>query len=454
MEVARTGLGEDPPVEPPRVVRPLLRFRRLSASALDAVQRALEEDEAFRLRVVAALDEAAERRVGEAGRLFLVRPEGWASGLEQLEVEAAADADAAADRADERTARKRLRLVEDEARRLEDLTASLRAQLGEVRAELVEERRGRQQAVAEAAALAARVDGLERERDAAHRRASALATEVAQLQRELAVAAEAAREAGDAEAARSEVEAPSVAAPAQDEPEVVAPSDSADQPEGVAVSEAAGANGSFDVGDVRAAIADAAAAAAALGRSLAAAARALGDEGAEAATSTGSTPRPTPRTAATHRHRAPAGRLPVALPPGVFDDDPAAADHLVRVRGCVLVVDGYNASLRRWPQLPIAEQRRRLVDAAAGLAARCGPDVHIVFDGDDDREHGRALARRGVHVRFSAREVEADAVILDQVDRLPATRPVVVATDDRRVRREAAARGANVITQDQLFSLV
>jgi predicted RNA-binding protein with PIN domain len=143
------------------------------------------------------------------------------------------------------------------------------------------------------------------------------------------------------------------------------------------------------------------------------------------------------------------------LPPAVYDDEPVAAAHLVRVPGCVLVVDGYNASLRRWPDQSIAEQRRRLTDALGGLSARTGVDVHLVFDGAGD-QGGRAPAipRGRVRVQFTAATVEADDAILELVERLPADRAVVVATDDRRVRAEAAARGANVISQEQLFSLL
>ena len=38
----------------------------------------------------------------------------------------------------------------------------------------------------------------------------------------------------------------------------------------------------------------------------------------------------------------------------------------------VLLVDGYNVTMQAWPDVPIPEQRRRLVDALAGLAARTG----------------------------------------------------------------------------------
>jgi len=49
----------------------------------------------------------------------------------------------------------------------------------------------------------------------------------------------------------------------------------------------------------------------------------------------------------------------VPLPPGIFDDSVEAAEHLVRVPGVVLLVDGYNVSQLGWADLPIAEQRQR-----------------------------------------------------------------------------------------------
>ncbi|HET9442153.1 MAG TPA: NYN domain-containing protein, partial [Acidimicrobiales bacterium] len=147
-------------------------------------------------------------------------------------------------------------------------------------------------------------------------------------------------------------------------------------------------------------------------------------------------------------------RLPVALPPGLMAESPEVAAFLVRVPGLVLVVDGYNASLRRWPDRPIAEQRQRLVDALAGLSARTGGDVHVVFDGSGSEGRSLSLPRRGVRVTFTPADVEADETILRLVAHAPAGRPVAVATDDRRVRREAAARGANALTQDQLFAVL
>jgi predicted RNA-binding protein with PIN domain len=144
-------------------------------------------------------------------------------------------------------------------------------------------------------------------------------------------------------------------------------------------------------------------------------------------------------------------RRPSPLPPGIFDNSAEAAEHLVRVPGAVLLVDGYNASLQAWPDRPISEQRDRLVSALAELRARCGVKPHVVFDGDEAGGAVQAAAAQPVNVVFTAAEVEADDVIIAMVESLPATTPVVVATNDRRVQDGSRSRGANVITIPQLF---
>ena len=77
---------------------------------------------------------------------------------------------------------------------------------------------------------------------------------------------------------------------------------------------------------------------------------------------------------------------PTPLPPAVFEESAAAAVHLVRVSGMVLLVDGYNVTLRAWAELAIPEQRRRLVDALAELVARTGVGAQVVFDGAEQPE--------------------------------------------------------------------
>ena len=143
-----------------------------------------------------------------------------------------------------------------------------------------------------------------------------------------------------------------------------------------------------------------------------------------------------------------------ALPPALFDDSFEAAEYLVRVSGC--------SCRRRIQRDPVvlagsraAGARRRLVDALAELAMRLGPAVRVVFDGTvrgvgssrprsrgngcESRSHRRARGRRGHRRR--GRDLDP-------------TRPVVVATDDRRVLRVRSRRGANVISVDQLLAVL
>ena len=49
--------------------------------------------------------------------------------------------------------------------------------------------------------------------------------------------------------------------------------------------------------------------------------------------------------------------------------------------------------------------------------------------------------------------IDADEVIVELVDGLEPGQPVVVATDDRRVRDEVTRRGANVISVVQLLAV-
>jgi rRNA-processing protein FCF1 len=87
---------------------------------------------------------------------------------------------------------------------------------------------------------------------------------------------------------------------------------------------------------------------------------------------------------------------------------------------------------------------------------RVGASVRVVFDGAarGNRLQPPAAVRQRMVVEFSPSEVEADEVIVAAVDDLDPTRPVVVATNDRRVRQEVLERGANVISVDQLLAVL
>nr|WP_249419691.1 NYN domain-containing protein [Rhabdothermincola salaria] len=139
----------------------------------------------------------------------------------------------------------------------------------------------------------------------------------------------------------------------------------------------------------------------------------------------------------------------------MFDDSVDAADHLARLPGAVVLVDGYNVSLEGWPSLALHAQRDRLVDALAGLAARTGCQPLVVFDG---AEEGRGLPGesrpRGVQVRFTVPGVEADDALLSLVGEFPLDRPVTVVSSDRRVVAGSARRGAASLSASQLLDLL
>jgi predicted RNA-binding protein with PIN domain len=140
----------------------------------------------------------------------------------------------------------------------------------------------------------------------------------------------------------------------------------------------------------------------------------------------------------------------------VLEESAEAAEYLVRAEGMTLVVDGYNVSKSAWPSLSIQEQRRRLVDALAELEARAGVRIQVVFDGAEQAgpARGPRLHRTSVAVSFSPPDVEADDVIIARIADSPGDAPIVVASDDRRVRDEVRARGANVIGTRQLLDLL
>jgi len=144
-------------------------------------------------------------------------------------------------------------------------------------------------------------------------------------------------------------------------------------------------------------------------------------------------------------------RRPQALPGGTAGDSVRAADHLVRAGGIVLV-DGYNVAMRAWPHDPLERQRQRLLDAADDLARRYGTELVVVFDGADVvGAHG--VQRRLARVRYSPAGVTADDVIRAEVAAVPAARPIVVVTDDRAIRRDVAAAGANLVSTEAFIAL-
>ncbi|MGH7359974.1 MAG: NYN domain-containing protein [Candidatus Rokuibacteriota bacterium] len=126
---------------------------------------------------------------------------------------------------------------------------------------------------------------------------------------------------------------------------------------------------------------------------------------------------------------------------------------MLRTRGVVLVVDGYNVSMRAWPHVAVEQQRRLLSGALAELHARLRCTVTVVFDGTDvDGE--QQPGRPGVRIVFSSGGEKADPVIIREVRAVPERFPVVVVSSDHWVRDHSREAGAKVVPADALLRVL
>jgi predicted RNA-binding protein with PIN domain len=468
--VARLGEQAVPRQAAPTALRPFLQFTRYPAAALDAARRVLDEDEAFRARVLEAVD---PDQVGDRAMVVLTRPDGWRARLAEWVLESEAATEAEVDEREERKLERQLVHTREHLHQAEERAARAEASLEQARRALAQERATRSD-------LEARIGDLEAERAAlAEERTTAVrqlkeAEERASRRHREALEAQARRR--DADAARGAAEAARDRALAErDDALAVWPGRGGTSSPSAAAAGAAGATSppgrSSSVADaaggsavpmpsqVAAAVAQASVAAQDLAQALGEVAASLGGPPATAPPGRG------PARPASPARRDPsldrvvrpprARRRPTRLPSGIFDDTPEAVLALARVPDMLLLVDGYNVAKTGWPDLALPLERDRLVDALVDLQARTGVEVLVVFDGADPIGSRPSGSRpRGVQVRFSPPDVEADDVILELVAQLPTDRPVTVVSSDGRVRDGAAAGGANVITSTQLLGAI
>jgi predicted RNA-binding protein with PIN domain len=160
-----------------------------------------------------------------------------------------------------------------------------------------------------------------------------------------------------------------------------------------------------------------------------------------------------PLASASSRPRPRPRRTRPTCPPGVVADSRAGLDGMLRTRGVLLVVDGYNVSKTAWGDAPLEEQRERLVAALAELHLRIRCEVIVVFDGADVR--GVPLPRKpGVRVVFSDAGETADDVVVREAGAPPTTIPIIVASSDAEVRTRAEVVGAAVVQSSVLLSVL
>jgi predicted RNA-binding protein with PIN domain len=378
----------------PRELRAVAGKARIPTGSLGRLRRAIDGDEAFRTAIAAG---ALPELVDPIGILWLQRPEGWESQVEQLVAE---QADAAAD-AELRTS---LRREEKRRRAAEQVAVRLRTDIAERDASID--------------ALRAELDGLRADVVKAE-------DEVAELRAELVDLRIEARHARDREAAAAArldaaLRTPSI------------PGDDAGRrvEEVLAEANGTGANGVEANGVDPGAVAE-----------LARATRELA--GRLEALLPSETPPPSPRAEA---------RRPLRLPGGVIASSAEAAEFLLR-SDAVVLVDGYNVAKLGWPSRTLEAQRTQLLDALENLARRFGSDLTVVFDGASV-VGAHTSRRRLVRVVWSPEGVIADDVIRDEVRRLPSARAVVVVTNDAEIVTDVKSLGANVVPSNALLAVL
>jgi predicted RNA-binding protein with PIN domain len=144
-------------------------------------------------------------------------------------------------------------------------------------------------------------------------------------------------------------------------------------------------------------------------------------------------------------------RRPLRLPGGVIASSALAAEFLLR-SDAVVLVDGYNVAKLAWPSRSLEAQRTQLLDAMENVARRFQADITVVFDGASV-VGAHTARRRLIRTVYSPEGVIADDVIRDEVRRLPATRAVVVVTNDAEIVADVKALGANVLPSNALIAV-
>jgi predicted RNA-binding protein with PIN domain len=127
------------------------------------------------------------------------------------------------------------------------------------------------------------------------------------------------------------------------------------------------------------------------------------------------------------------------------DSDPALLDQLLMLPQVHLIIDGYNVTKTGYGDIPLSDQRSRLISGVGVLHAQTKAEVTVVFDGAELDAPVAVQAPRGVRVLFSAPGQTADDLIGQLVRAEPSGRAVVVISSDQEVcdsARRADARPA------------
>ncbi|MGN6612812.1 MAG: NYN domain-containing protein [Angustibacter sp.] len=149
-------------------------------------------------------------------------------------------------------------------------------------------------------------------------------------------------------------------------------------------------------------------------------------------------------------------RVGAATPPvrARADDDPSVLAELLSLPRAHLIVDGYNVTKSAYGDLPLADQRTRLVAGLSTLQARTRAEITCCFDGAVVEGRVTPPPARRVRVRFSAPGEIADDLIRRLVRAEPEGRVVVVVSSDREVADGVRAAGARPVPSTALARLL
>ena len=148
-----------------------------------------------------------------------------------------------------------------------------------------------------------------------------------------------------------------------------------------------------------------------------------------------------------------ARRKPIRLRGGMLAGTVEAAEFVLRTKGALTLVDGYNVAKSGWPLLDLDHQRDQCTVAAENLANRWNMAMTIVFDGATV-EGAHTVTRRKLRIVYSPAGVSADDVLRAEVACIDLAKPVVVVTNDRAILADVTAAGANTVSSEDFLTLM
>ncbi len=146
------------------------------------------------------------------------------------------------------------------------------------------------------------------------------------------------------------------------------------------------------------------------------------------------------------------------IPPGVAqplaDRDPSRLNDLLTLPQAHLIIDGYNVTIGAYSELPLAQQRARLLSGLSAIFARTRAEITCCFDGA--QLSGRIVppATRGMRVRFSEPGSTADELIARLVRAEPVGRVVIVVSNDQEVAQASRRAHAFAVPSEALLALL